>query len=138
MWSIFFFILGVPYVTLLLAALGVYWGVSSLRGKAKTPASALTGGAPVPPVAAPQGPVPGHFYPVPPTEYKPQAPAATGGLIAGVLGLVLVAVVFGLQLYYKSFYDCQTHAPTKAAYNACATSVTPRPPHWLVKLNASG
>jgi hypothetical protein len=150
MWGFLFLILGVPYLTLLLGALALYWGISSLRGKAKTPTSALTGGSGVPGAAgAPGGaagapsvpgaqggvPVPqGHgYYSLAPA--KPQAPAAIGGLIAGAVALALVAVVFGVQLYYKSYYDCQANAPTQAAQNACASTVSPRPPAWLVQLN---
>lgn len=134
MWGIFFLILGIPYLTLLLAALAVYWGISALRGKAKQP-TATTGGplqlpAPVPVLNNPQ--IPPSW--VPQTgPYKPQAPAATGGLIAGVVGLALVGSLFGLQLYYKSFFDCRSDAPTKASYNACQTTVHPKPPHWLVR-----
>ncbi|MEZ0092167.1 hypothetical protein [Streptacidiphilus sp. EB129] len=122
MWGIFFLILGVPYVTLLLASLALYWSISSLRGKAKTPPPPTTG--------APSGYTPG--YPTYPT--RPQVPAALGGLVAAVVGLALVATTFGVQLYYKSYYDCQANALTKAAYSNCATSVTPQPPKWLVQL----
>jgi hypothetical protein len=153
MWGFLFLILGVPYLTLLLGALALYWGISSLRGTAKTPQSAATpnifqspgAGAndarpQAPHSTQPQQPSqPGWgqshpgYYPVAPV--KPQAPAAIGGLIAGAVSLALVAVVFGVQLYYKSYYDCQANAPTKQAYSQCSTSVTPRPPAWLVQLN---
>ncbi|QMU79250.1 hypothetical protein GXW83_29645 [Streptacidiphilus sp. PB12-B1b] len=133
MWGIFFMILGVPDLTLLLCSLALYWSISSLRGKAKTPTSALGG----PPASAgPAGPVPppapGRYVPQPPA--RPQVPAATGGLIAAVVGLALFAGAFGVQMYYKNYYDCQSDALTQAVYNTCATSVTPRPPAWLVKL----
>ncbi|MEY9941034.1 hypothetical protein [Streptacidiphilus sp. MAP5-3] len=157
MWGFLFLILGVPYLTLLLGALAVYWGVSALRGTAKTPQSAATtpnifqspGAGNALPPQAPQQPSQssqpsqpgwagqgvGHsgYYPMAPV--KPQAPAAIGGLIAGAVSLALVAVVFGVQLYYKSYYDCEANAPTKQSYSQCATSVTPRPPAWLVQLN---
>ncbi|MFC1438253.1 hypothetical protein ABUW04_08290 [Streptacidiphilus sp. N1-10] len=159
MWGIFFLILGVPYITLLLASLALYWAISSLRGTAKTPTSALDGtgvgagtagpagpfpGAPPAPTAptapgAPPAP-PGYGMPgyhpgyVPPYQTRPQVPAAMGGLIAAIVGLAMVATVFGVQLYYKSFYDCQNNALTKAAYNSCATTVTPKPPQWLVQI----
>jgi ABC-type Fe3+ transport system permease subunit len=127
-WGFFFMVLGVPYVTLLLGALALYWGVSALRGEVKpSPAAktaALTG---VPPM--PQNP----YYPQP--SSRPHVPAALGGVVAGAVSLALVAVVFGVQLYYKSYYDCQANALTKTAYDSCATSVSPRPPVWLTQLN---
>jgi hypothetical protein len=153
MWGIFFLILGVPYITLLLASLALYWAISSLRGTAKTPTSALDGTAgaatpvPGPPPAPTAPPVPGpppatpgygmpayHAGYVPPYQTRPQVPAAMGGLIAAIVGLAMVAAVFGVQLYYKSFYDCQNNALTKAAYASCATTVTPKPPQWLVQI----
>jgi hypothetical protein len=120
MWGIFFLILSVPYATLLLASLALYWSISALRGTPKKP---------VPPTA----PTPTPYGPVPPYANRPQVPAAVGGLIASVVGLSLVAVVFGVQLYYKNFYDCQSAALTQKASDACATSVSPRPPDWLVQ-----
>jgi hypothetical protein len=133
MWGIFFMILGVPDLTLLLCSLALYWAISSLRGKAKTPTSALNGQLPT--SANAQGPArpgtPGGYTPPP---AKPQVPAATGGLIAAIVGLAMFAGAFGVQMYYKNYYDCQTDALTQAVYNTCATSVTPKPPNWLVKL----
>jgi len=124
MWGIFFMILGVPDLTLPLSSLALYWAISSLRGKAKTPPADT--GTPGP---APQ---PGPFYPTAPA--RPQAPAAMGGLIASIVGLALFAGAFGVQMYYKNYYDCQSDALTQSVYNTCATSVSPRPPQWLVKL----
>lgn len=162
MWGIFFLILGVPDLTLLLGALALYWSVSSLRGTAKTPGAGQAGSifaAPAeksqtpsaPPAAEPPpfGTAPGSgpgqqgAYPppylggqYPPYPTKPQLPAAVGGLIASVVGLALVATIFGVQLYYKSFYDCQSNSLTKATYNSCATTVRPEPPQWLVRIGA--
>ncbi|MHA6760506.1 hypothetical protein [Streptacidiphilus sp. PAMC 29251] len=156
MWGIFFLILDIPDITLALASLALYWSISSLRGTAKTPVTALTAGAPSGQngqggqvgqsgQVGQHGPV-GQPGPVPPPAYlqsgqvppyyaaKPQLPAALGGLIASLVGLSLVAVVFGVQLYYKNYYDCQTNALTKSVYSQCATSVTPEPPQWLRKL----
>ena len=124
-WGIFFMVLGVPELTLLLSSLALYWAISSLRGTAKTP--------PPPPADLP-APPPGLYsapHAAPPV--RPQVPAAMGGLIASIVGLALFAGAFGVQLYYKSYYDCQSDALTQAVYNTCATSVSPRPPHWLVK-----
>jgi hypothetical protein len=130
-WGFFFMVLGVPYLTLLLGALALYWGVSALRGEVKpSPAAktaALTGVQPMPQSSP--------YYPAPST--RPQVPAALGGLVAGAVSLALVGAVFGVQLYYKSYYDCQANALTKTAYDACATSVSPRPPAWLTQFNGN-
>ncbi|WP_052440970.1 hypothetical protein [Streptacidiphilus anmyonensis] len=130
-WGFFFMVLGVPYLTLLLGALALYWGVSALRGEVKPSSSAktaaLSGAAPMPQSSP--------YYPAPST--RPQVPAALGGLVAGAVSLALVGAVFGVQLYYKSYYDCQANALTKTSYDACATSVSPRPPAWLTQLNGS-
>ena len=125
-------VLGVPYVTLLLGALALYWGVSSLRGEVKpSPAAktaALTGVPPMPPQ-------PVYPYQQSMQSTRPHVPAALGGVIAGAVSLALVGVVFGVQLYYKSYYDCQANALTKTAYDTCATSVSPHPPTWLTQFN---
>ena len=137
MWGIFFMILGVPDLTLPLSSLALYWAISSLRGKAKTPTSAL--GGPVPTAQGRPGvpnrpgtPAAPGPYSTPPA--RPQVPAATGGLIAAVVGLAMFAGAFGVQMYYKNYYDCQSDALTQAVYNTCASTVSPKPPHWLVKL----
>ncbi|MFC1417074.1 hypothetical protein [Streptacidiphilus cavernicola] len=144
MWGIFFLILGLPYVTLALASLALYWSISSLRGTAKTPVSALTAGAsgPAAGTVGPAGPPPppgyghgGYLAPPPPYATKPQLPAALGGLVASIVGLSLVAAVFGVQLYYKNYYDCQANALTRSVYQQCANQVTPKPPEWLKQLN---
>ncbi len=127
MWGIFFMILGVPDLTLLLSSLALYWAISSLRGKARTQPPAATGSQAPPPQLPGWSPSTG----APP---RPQVPAAMGGLIASIVGLALFAGAFGVQMYYKSYYDCQTDALTQAVYNTCATSVSPKPPQWLVKL----
>jgi hypothetical protein len=149
MWGIFFLILGIPYVTLALASLALYWSISSLRGTAKTPVASLTGtstaGQPGPGApagtdapAGPAGPPPPPGYAqgyLPPYSTKPQLPAALGGLVASVVGLSLVAAVFGIQMYYKNYYDCQSNALTSTAYSQCDTTVNPEPPQWLRKLS---
>jgi hypothetical protein len=135
MWGFLFLILGIPYLTLLLGACALYWGISALRGQAKAASPAQQAVQPAPQFG-PQSPGYPPYYPQPTS--KPQAPAAIGGLIAGTVSLALVAALFGFQLYYKSFFDCRANALTNASYNACATSVTPTPPAWLVQINTSG
>jgi hypothetical protein len=130
-WGFFFMVLGVPYITLLLGALALYWGISALRGEVKpSPAAktaALTGAPPIPQNTA--------YYPLP--SSRPHVPAALGGVVAGAVSLALVGAVFGVQLHYKNYYDCQANALTKIAYDSCATSVSPRPPAWLTQFNGS-
>ncbi|WP_034089873.1 hypothetical protein, partial [Streptacidiphilus albus] len=128
MWGIFFLVLGVPDLTLPLSSLALYWAISSLRGKSKSTATAAPADRTAPGQTVPQH-TPGGFAPMP---AQPQVPAATGGLIAAIVGLALFASAFGVQMYYKSYYDCQNDALTQAVYNTCATSVSPKPPQWLV------
>jgi hypothetical protein len=162
MWGIFFMILGVPDLTLVLASLALYWSISALRGTAKPAVSALErlvgpgtpqGPQPPQPVQSPQASPPSPFAGpagAPGAPYapgapfapgfsparpaRPQVPAATGGLIASIVGLSLFFGAFGVQMYYKNYYDCQNDALTQTVYQTCATSVSPRPPQWLVKL----
>ncbi len=136
MWGFLFLILGIPYLTLLLGAFALYWGISALRGQAKPANPAQQAVQPGPQYGPQYGRQPSGYSPYyPQPSPKPQAPAAIGGLIAGTVSLALVAALFGFQLYYKSFFDCRANALTNTAYNACATSVTPTPPAWLVQIN---
>lgn len=129
MWGIFFFILGVPYVTLLLAALALYWSVSALRGapraaSAQGPgqgAATASGPAQRPAAAKPQAPAAGWGGP---PQYgaqpvRPQTPAALGGLLAALVGLCMVAANFAVHLAYKPYFDCVHDALTTQSRAAC-------------------
>ncbi|MFD8808674.1 hypothetical protein [Streptomyces sp. NPDC059597] len=103
MWAVFFVLLGWPYVSLLLGALSLYWGGSSLRAKPRTP-------DPDAPAAA-----------QPPQHGRPQATAAIGGMIAAALALCLTASVFTVQLVYRDYYTCVDDALTNKAKQSCDT-----------------
>ncbi|MGW0881806.1 hypothetical protein [Streptomyces sp. NPDC002671] len=99
MWAVFFALFSWPYVSLLLGALALYWAISALRAKPRTPAP----DAPAP--AAPTG--------------RPQVTAALGGLVAGSLALVLVGATFTVQLVYRDYYTCVSDALTHEAKQSC-------------------
>lgn len=100
MWAVFFALFSWPYVALLLGALALYWGISALRAKPRTPSA--------------DGPA----RPAPP---RPQVTAAVGGLVTASLALVLVASTFTVQLAYRNYYTCVNDALTHEAKQSCDT-----------------
>ncbi|GLX52765.1 hypothetical protein Shyhy01_57150 [Streptomyces hygroscopicus subsp. hygroscopicus] len=99
MWAIFFVLFSWPYVSLLLGALALYWGVSSLRAE--------------PRAADPGKPAPGPG--------RPQTTAAVGGLVTASLALVLVASTFTVQFVYRDYFTCVDDALTHEAKQSCQT-----------------
>ncbi|OXY98475.1 hypothetical protein [Streptomyces diastatochromogenes] len=97
-WAVFFALFSWPYVALLLGALALYWGISALRAKPRTP-------DPDTPAPAP-GP-------------RPQTTAAIGGLVTASLALALVATTFAVQLVYRDYYTCVDDALTHEAKQSC-------------------
>ncbi|MGW4564705.1 hypothetical protein ACWEN3_20565 [Streptomyces sp. NPDC004561] len=97
MWAVFFVLFGWPYVALLLGALALYWGVSALRAKPRTP--------------DPDTPAVGTG--------RPQTTAAVGGLVTASLALVLVASTFTVQFVYRDYYSCVNDALTHEAKQSC-------------------
>ncbi|GGN24349.1 hypothetical protein [Streptomyces fuscichromogenes] len=93
MWAFLFALFSWPYVALLLGALAVYWGVSALRAKPRTPEEAATG--------------------------RPQTTAAISGLVTASLALALVAANFTAQMVYRDYYTCVTDALTNEAQQSC-------------------
>ncbi|GAA0497084.1 hypothetical protein ABZ951_27905 [Streptomyces sp. NPDC046215] len=104
MWGFFFAIFGIPQVALLLGALSLYWGVSSLRAKAKP--QRQDPDVPAPPAAAPGA-------------FKPQTTAAVSGLVTGGLALAIVAATFLFQVVYSDYYTCVDDALTQTSEQAC-------------------
>ncbi|WP_251019849.1 hypothetical protein [Streptomyces sp. ISL-11] len=104
MWGFFFALFSIPQVALLLGALSLYWGISSLRAKAKPPRQD-------PDVPAPPPPAPGAF--------KPQTTAAVSGLVTGGLALAIVAATFIFQIVYSDYYTCVDDALTQTSQQAC-------------------
>jgi hypothetical protein len=101
MWAFFLVLFGWTYVSLLLGALALYWGGSSLRAKPRTPAPSPDAPAPAPP-------------------QRPQTTAAVSGLVTASLALLLVGVTFVAQLVYRDYYTCVRDAPTNEAKQSCS------------------
>ncbi|MDT9683271.1 hypothetical protein RND61_14495 [Streptomyces sp. TRM76323] len=98
MWGFFFAVFDFPELALLLGALALYWGISSLRerNRGETAATAVKSQA-----------------------VKSQTTAAVSGLITGALALVIVATMFTFQLVYRDFYTCVDDALTKDGQLSC-------------------
>ncbi|QGV78975.1 hypothetical protein [Streptomyces ficellus] len=129
MWAFFFAIFDFPEIGLLLGALALYWGISSLRGKARPAGArtaaagdaagsrggALTGAAGTPgapgAAATAGGPQAGTG--------RPQTTAAVSGLVTAALALMIVAATFTIQLVYRDYYACVDDALTKTGQLSC-------------------
>ncbi|KJY42358.1 membrane protein [Streptomyces sp. NRRL B-1568] len=101
MWGFFFALFSIWQIALLLGALSLYWGGSSLRAKPRprdvdTPAST---------------PPPGGF--------RPQTTAAVSGLVTGGLALAIVAATFSFHVVYRDYYTCVDDALTQTSQQAC-------------------
>ncbi|MEU6377681.1 hypothetical protein [Streptomyces sp. NPDC046909] len=105
MWAFFFALFSWPYVALLLGALSLYWGISALRSKTRTP--------------DPDTPA------TPNTPGRPQTTAAISGLVTASLAIALVAATFTAQLVYSDYYTCTNDALTNAAKQSC-TDLLPK------------
>jgi hypothetical protein len=104
MWAFFFALFGWRYVALLLGALALNWGISSLRSKQKQPDPT----APAPQPAAAD-----------PASTKPQTTAAVSGLVTASLALAMVAATFAAQLVYRDYYTCVSDALTSQSKQQC-------------------
>ncbi|MDT0434234.1 MULTISPECIES: hypothetical protein [Streptomyces] len=98
MWAFFFALFGWLYVGLMLGALSLYWGISSLRATSRPAADAKPGAE----------------------NSRPQTTAAISGLVTSGLALVLVAGYFTAQLVYSDYYTCSKDALTNVAKQSCA------------------
>ncbi|MFM9369430.1 hypothetical protein [Streptomyces sp. Da 82-17] len=144
MWGFFFALFSWTYVGLLLGALALYWGISSLRAKAgakpdaaKADVDAITGRAQAqaqPPASsaapAPSAPAPGQ------QPARPQRTAAISGIVVGSLALAVVAVTFSAQLVYRDYFTCVNDALTTTAQERCADHL-PEQLRPLLETNAS-
>ncbi|GGT31067.1 hypothetical protein [Streptomyces chromofuscus] len=99
MWAFFFALFSWTYVALLLGALALYWGVSALRAKPRTPSPDARAGA---------------------TPARPQTAAAVSGLVTASLAIALVGASFAAQMVYRDYYTCTTDALTNEARQACS------------------
>lgn len=138
MWAFFFALFSLPELALLLGALALYWGISSLRakpraakqgtgrpGRAKATAADVAGGGPphvsTTPTAGPPHATAGNTG-TPPAVYgggRPQTTAALSGLVTACLALAIVAAGFTLQLVYKDYFTCVNDALTQSARHSC-------------------
>ncbi|MFC8920877.1 hypothetical protein ACGF5F_03535 [Streptomyces sp. NPDC047821] len=117
MWAFFFAIFDFPEIGLLLGALALYWGISSLRGKPRSAAAQpVTAGAPS--GAAPGGTAGGPAGPRPGSG-RPQITAAVSGLVTAALALMIVAATFTIQVVYRDYYACVDDALTKTGQISC-------------------
>lgn len=128
MWGLFFSLLGWTYVSLLLGALGVYWGISALRMKPEERRAAQQAAASALKAAASSGdpdrPAP---EPARPGQLRPQTTAAWSGIVASALTLAVVAASFSLQIAYQDYFTCKRDALTAPAADACQKHL----PTWL-------
>lgn len=121
MWAFFFVLFSLPEVSLLLGALAIYWGISSLRAKPnpeKSAAAATTAameGHPAP-TAAPGQP---GGAPSAPASSRPQRTAAIAGLVVASVALVMVAATFTVQLVYRDYFTCVHDSLTQSASKSC-------------------
>ncbi|CAM5387329.1 MULTISPECIES: hypothetical protein [Streptomyces] len=109
MWSFFFALFNWPSVALLLGALSVYWGVTSLKMRSR-PADATAGAERAPGGSAPAATEAGT---------RQQTTAAVSGLVTAGLGLALVAAMFSARLVYSDYYTCMDDALTNATRDTC-------------------
>lgn len=122
MWAFFFVLFSLPEVSLLLGALAIYWGISSLRTKpnpAKASAAATTAameGRPAPGSAAPGSSQPQGTAPGAP---RPQVTSAIAGLVTASLALMMVAATFTVQIVYRDYFTCVHDALTQSASKSC-------------------
>ncbi|NGO14597.1 hypothetical protein G5C60_45175 [Streptomyces sp. HC44] len=100
MWAFFFALFSWPYVALLLGALALYWGISALRAKPRTPDP----DTPAPPSGS---------------GARPQTTAAISGLVTASLALAIVAAGFTAQLVYRDYYTCVNDSLTNTAKQSC-------------------
>ncbi|GFH36074.1 hypothetical protein [Streptomyces pacificus] len=115
MWAFFFALFDFPEIALLLGALAIYWGGSSLRGKSRRPEQGTSA-----PKAAPAPGAPGQ------PAGRPQVTAAVSGLVMAVIALTIVAMTFTVQLVYRDFYTCVSDSLTNAGQVSC-NNLLPEP-----------
>ncbi|MGW2957227.1 hypothetical protein ACWDGI_01895 [Streptomyces sp. NPDC001220] len=97
MWAFLFALFGWPYVALLLGALGIYWGVSAIRARPRSPEEAAANA----------------------NAGRPQTTAAISGLVTASLALALVAATFTAQMVYRDYYTCVSDSLTNEAKQSC-------------------
>lgn len=134
-WALFFALFSLPQVALLLGALSLYWGISSLRtGELKSAAGTSRkrdgsgSGASAEDVAgadrtgnaeAPKAPPPIPVSATPAQAAKSRTTAAICGLVTASLALAVVAATFTFQQVYSDYYACTQDALTQPSRADC-------------------
>ncbi|WP_433341908.1 hypothetical protein [Streptomyces sp. CA-253872] len=126
--------LGWTYLALLLGALGLYWGISALRGRARTPQESeaalravAKGNDPEEAATRAREEAAKHPAPAPPptpygrpvTRTRPQVPSAVTGIVTSALSLAAVASVFLFHFVYSDYFTCVDDAATHTSRDAC-------------------
>ncbi|WP_405743904.1 hypothetical protein [Streptomyces sp. NBC_01525] len=117
LWAFFFALFSLPEVALLLGALALYWGISSLRAKPRAgrPSAAATTaameGRPTPSASGTGQATPGST--------RPQTTAAVSGLVTASLALLMVAATFFVKLAYHDYFTCVDDALTRTSAKSC-------------------
>lgn len=122
MWAFFFSLFSVPQIALLLGALALYWGISSLRGNPRAADAGDGRGAGRPDRSGSVGTgQPGA------SGVKPQRAAAMSGIVAGGIALAMVLGLFVTQMVYRDYFDCVSDALTSKSRESCSELM----PDWL-------
>jgi hypothetical protein len=129
MWGVFAGLLGWEWLALLLGALALYWGISSLRGGPKENDGGTRSDARRNRLVAqlegraPEEPSPGRrsggAAPGQPRSDRPQLPAAIAGTVLAAAALLIVATTYTVQLVYKDYFDCVDDALTRPSAESC-------------------
>ena len=126
MWAFFFALFSWRELALLLGALALYWGVSSLRNKPRRPdlaaANAAGTSSPASEEAADDaaaGSAGFHSGGRGGGVNRPQITAAVCGLVTAGLALVMIATTFTARLVYSDYYTCMDDALTTSAEHSC-------------------
>ncbi|GAA2785113.1 hypothetical protein [Streptomyces showdoensis] len=125
MWAFFFAIFNIPELALLLGALGLYWAISALRTRVKTPGTPANAANPAGP-AHPDGPPTPAQVAAAAGAARSKRTSAVSGLVASAVALAIVASGFAMHLVYRDFYECRDDALTKQAQLAC-NDLLPKP-----------
>jgi hypothetical protein len=107
LWAFFFVLYSIPQVSLLLGALALYWGITSLRDKPRQKTAAAVAGGPPP--------------------ARPQFGSAVSGLVSGGIAVAMVLATFSLQIVYRDYFDCVSDSLTSASRHACNEKI----PDWV-------
>ncbi|WP_327190346.1 hypothetical protein [Streptomyces xinghaiensis] len=132
MWGFILALFSLPEIALLLGSLALYWGISSLRGRAQRPESSPSrtaaarpedvSGAPDTAAGPDAGPAAGPAKSASQNGgygARSQKSAAVSGLVTGSLALAVVATTYTFQIVYRDYYTCVDDALTRSSQQQC-------------------